>query len=168
MANTSRAAGKPREITGRMVLIGIVVFFTIVITVNVMMARFAFSTFAGVETESSYKAGLLFAKERAAANRQIARHWQVDVTMQELGAGNRRVLVRATDAQGHPLSSLKADGRLAHPTDARKDVVLDLTPLGDGRYRADAVAGPGQWDLVIDFAQGDERVFRSKNRVQLP
>ena len=84
------------------------------------------------------------------------------------GAGSRVLTVRVLDANGAPLSALVPDGRLAHPTDARRDVDLDLKPLGDGRYRALAQAGPGQWDLVIDFAQGDERLFRSKNRVQLP
>lgn len=159
---------RPRELTGRAVLLILLAFFGVVIAVNLIMARYAVSTFAGVETESSYKAGLAFTAEHRAAEAQAARHWTVNVEMASPGAGSRVITVRVLDANGAPLSALVPDGRLAHPTDARRDVDLDLKPLGDGRYRALAQAGPGQWDLVIDFAQGDERLFRSKNRVQLP
>ncbi|MFG1268299.1 FixH family protein [Xanthobacter sp. DSM 14520] len=159
---------RPRELTGRAVLLILLAFFGVVIVVNVIMARFAVSTFAGVETESSYKAGLAFSAEHRAAEEQVARHWNVNVELASPGNEARVVTIRVLDPSGMPLSQLTPDGRFAHPTDARRDVDLDLKPLGDGRYRATAVAGPGQWDLVIDFAQGGERQFRSKNRVQLP
>lgn len=164
-ASTPRA---PRELTGRAVLLMLLAFFGVVITVNVIMARFAVSTFAGVETESSYKAGLAFTVEHQAAERQAAMHWKVEVALASTGGADREVSVTVRDAAGKPLTGLVADGELAHPTDARRDVALDLVPLGEGRYRARTEAGAGQWDLVIDFAQGGERVFRSKNRVQLP
>lgn len=157
-----------RELTGRAVLLMLLGFFGLVIVVNVVMARFAVSTFAGVETDSAYKAGLAFTAEHEAAERQQARHWTVDVTIGNTGGTGRTISLRVLDAAGKPLTGLAADGRFAHPTDARRDVVLDVEPAGDGRYKAVAQAGAGQWDLVIDFAQGGERLFRSKNRVQLP
>ncbi|MFG1345650.1 FixH family protein [Xanthobacter autotrophicus DSM 431] len=168
MAQAGTTGRAPRELTGRVVLLILLAFFGVVIVVNVIMARYAVSTFAGVETESSYKAGLAFTAEHAAAERQIERHWTVNVNLVSPGGNAREVVIRVLDAEGKPLSGLVPDGRLSHPTDARRDVDLDLVPLGDGRYRARAEAGAGQWDLVIDFAQGGERVFRSKNRVQLP
>ncbi|MDI4665360.1 FixH family protein [Xanthobacter autotrophicus] len=159
---------RPRELTGRAVLFTLLAFFGVVMGVNFLMARLAVSTFAGVETESSYKAGLAFSAEHRAAEKQAARHWSVNVELASPGNDARVVTIRVLDATGAPLSQLAPDGRFSHPTDARRDVGLDLKPLGDGRYRATAAAGPGQWDLVIDFAQGGERQFRSKNRVQLP
>lgn len=168
MASADRGQRPPRQITGTMVLLGLLAFFAVVMTVNFTMARYAVSTFAGLETESSYKAGLTFGKDSKAAAEQAARHWAVDVDLQTPGGTGRVVEVRVLDATGKPLSDLVADGRFAHPTDARRDVVLNLLPLGDGRYRASADAGAGQWELVIDFSQGGERLFRSKNRVQLP
>ncbi|MFG1401505.1 FixH family protein [Xanthobacter sediminis] len=168
MTAADRGKAGPRRITGGMVLAGLLAFFALVMTVNFIMARYAISTFAGLETESSYKAGLSFTKESNAAEAQEARRWNVEVDIQSPGANAREVVVRALDDAGRPLSNLDADGRFAHPTDARRDVVLTLQPLGDGRYRARTDAGPGQWDLVIDFSQGGDRQFRSKNRVQLP
>ncbi len=168
MAKMTGAQRPPREITGRMVLIAICCFFLVIFTVNFIMARFAITTFAGVETESSYKAGQLFAQERAAAERQGNLHWNVDVQITNPGGEARQVDVTIVDAEGKPLTGLVADGRFAHPTVKGKDVVLDMEPLGNGRYRAKADATPGQWVLVVDFMKDHERVYRSRNRIYMP
>ena len=60
----------PRELTGRAVLFWLVGFFALVFGVNAVMVKAATSTFGGVETTSSYKAGLKFKDEIAAAERQ--------------------------------------------------------------------------------------------------
>src|SRR4051794_41770775 len=71
------ADGRPsREVTGRMVLVGLVAFFAAVAGVNAVMIWAAVSTFGGVDTESSYQAGLAFARETAAVAAQDALHWQ--------------------------------------------------------------------------------------------
>ena len=61
---------KPRELTGRHVLLWIVGFFAVVFAVNGVLVRAATSTFGGLETQSSYKAGLMFEQEVAKAERQ--------------------------------------------------------------------------------------------------
>ncbi|WP_127089968.1 FixH family protein [Aquabacter cavernae] len=160
-------SGRPREITGRFVLVCILAFFATIIAVNVVMARFAVTTFGGVETASSYKAGLAFRGEEMAAEQQAERHWNVVAEFQDLGGGGRIVTLIARDNAGRPLSGLIAATRLSHPTDARRDVTTELKDLGDGRYGASLDAPAGQWDLVIDLSQGDQRLFRSKNRMQL-
>lgn len=167
MANIDRSPRR-REITGGMVLAGLIAFFAVVMTVNLIMARYAITTFAGMETESSYQAGLAFETEAEAAGKQAARHWDVEVALDSPGGGTRVILAEVKDDRGAPQSALVARGQFHHPADARKDVALALQAVGNGRYRATVTAPPGQWDLVIDFAQGDERVFRSRNRVQLP
>jgi nitrogen fixation protein FixH len=63
---------KPRELTGRKVLLYLVVSFGIVFAVNGYMVKAAISTFGGVETQSSYKAGQQFENEVAIAERQAA------------------------------------------------------------------------------------------------
>lgn len=166
MPHTLRS-GRPREITGRFVLACLLGFFAVVVAVNMVMARYAVSTFGGVETASSYKAGLAFRGEELAAERQAERRWQVTADFQSLGAEGRIVTITARDGAGNPQSGLIAAARLAHPTDARRDVFADLRDLGAGRYSATVDAPAGQWDLVIDLSQGAERLFRSKNRMQL-
>lgn len=162
----SSTVGRP--ITGRFVLVTLLSFFGVVVGVNVVMARLAVSTFGGVETASSYKAGLAFRSEELAAGEQAGRHWQVQAVITELGGEARTLTITARDAQGRPLTGLEADARLVHPTDARRDVDLTLDDLGGGTFRASTQAHAGNWDLVLDLSQGGNRLFRSKNRVQLP
>src|SRR4029077_10773283 len=83
-----KTAKKPRELTGRHVLFWIVGFFGVVFVVNGIMVRAATSTFGGLETQSSYKAGLLFEQEVAKAERQQALGWQVNGTFARDKTGN--------------------------------------------------------------------------------
>ena len=77
----TRTPRRSRELTGRHVLVGLLVFFGVVFAVNGVLVRAAISTFGGVETASSYKAGLRYEHEVAVAERQDALHWQVSGTL---------------------------------------------------------------------------------------
>jgi nitrogen fixation protein FixH len=163
----SQPRPRERQISGRMVLVGFVAFFAMVVAVNGVMIRAATSTFGGVETGSAYKAGLAFKHEIAAARAQDARDWQVDGRIMRQGAGEARLEVTARDRAGFPLAGLALTARLSHPTDARRDHAVAVTEASTGLFRGAFEAMPGQWDLVVDLWRADERVFRSKSRVIL-
>src|SRR5574341_722764 len=110
---------RPKEVTGRMVLICLVAFFVVVGGVNAVMIHAAVSTFGGVETASAYQAGLAFSREMAAVRAQDALHWQVTAKLRSAGDGAMLVEVTARDAVDRPLTSLQASAQLAHPTDKR-------------------------------------------------
>jgi nitrogen fixation protein FixH len=158
---------RAKEVTGRTVLIWLVAFFAIVAAVNGVMIRAAVSTFGGLETESSYQAGLAFAHEAADARAQDALHWQVDAKLSPVRDGATAIVIDARDAQGRPLAGLAAAARLVYPADQRDDHVISLRQTGPGEFRGVTLAAVGQWDLVIELARGDTRVFRSRNRVLL-
>jgi len=154
------------RVTGRMVLAGLVAFFAVVFGVNGLMTYAAISTFGGVETESSYRAGLAFANEMASAQAQDARHWNVTAKATIEGDATF-VEVTARDAAGRPVPGLAATAQLVHPTDRRGDHLVPLAGTGSGGFRGKTVAAAGQWDLVIELSRDGERLFRSKNRVWL-
>ena len=154
------------RVTGRMVLAALVAFFGLVAGVNAIMIHAAISTFGGLETESSYRAGLAFAREAATVEAQDARHWTV--TAKAAIEGDATVVeVMARDASGQPIANLAATALLVHPTDRRADHAVPLASDGAGLFRGTTAAGAGQWDLVIELSRDDERLFRSKNRVWL-
>src|SRR6185436_10396385 len=95
-------------------------FFGVVTLVNGIMIRAAVSTFGGVETASSYQAGLAFSRDAAAARAQDELHWQVKANVRPAGSA-LLVEVDARDAAGYPLTGLDASVRLHHPTDRRAD-----------------------------------------------
>ena len=56
------------RVTGRMVFFTLVGFFGLILVANIALVDFAISTFGGVDTPSSYQAGLHFKDEEAAAD----------------------------------------------------------------------------------------------------
>ena len=162
-----RTSSRSRELTGRHVLIGLIVFFGVVFAVNGALVRAAISTFGGVETTSSYKAGLQFEHEAAIVEHQDALHWRVNGTLGRDGAGQAILDLTARDARGAAVAGLTADAMLAHPADERLDRVIEVSPVAVGVFHGQVSAQPGQWDLIVDLYRGGERVFRSRNRVTL-
>jgi len=158
---------QPGELTGGKVLLWLVAFFGIVFIVNGVMVRAAISTFGGVETLSSYQAGLQFEQEVGLVERQDALHWQVSGTLKRDSVGVAVLDLTARDAQGAPLAGLTADARLAHPADDRLDHVMAIQSVAAGVFHGVAAAQPGQWELIVDLYRGDQRVFRSRSRVSL-
>ncbi|MBB3773130.1 nitrogen fixation protein FixH [Angulomicrobium tetraedrale] len=149
-----------RPLTGRAVLLYIVAFFGVVFGVNFFMARMAMSTFGGVETDSSYQAGLTYTKENAAAAAQDSLRWKVDAHIEP-----GRLDIAARDADGRPLTGVTLSAALHHPTDRRFDVTLDPVSLAAGQWRATDQVVAGQWELVLEISRDGERLFRSTNRV---
>ena len=158
---------RAKEVTGRTVLVWLVAFFATVAAVNAVMIRAAVSTFGGLETESSYQAGLAFARETADARAQDALHWRVDAKLTPVRDGAAEIVIAARDPAGRPLHGLAATARLVHPADKRDDRIMSLRQTGPGEFRGLTPASAGQWDLVIELARDGTRVFRSKNRILL-
>jgi len=157
----------PRELTGLAVLLCFAGFFGVVFAVNALLVQVASSTFGGVETSSSYKAGLMFTQEMAKAERQQSLHWQVDGRLIRDATGEAVLEISARDARGAPLTGLTAEARLLHPADARLDHSIALARSAAGQFRGETQAQPGQWELVIDLYRGTDRMFRSRSRATL-
>jgi nitrogen fixation protein FixH len=160
------ASEKPREITGRFVLFTLLGFFGVVFAVNGVMIRAATSTFGGVETESSYKAGLSFKNEVAAAHRQDALKWQVSGHVARKGT-DATIEIDVKDAQGRPLSGVAVEALLEHPSDARRDHHIVLTQAAPGHFVGASPVTAGHWNLITDISRSGQRVFRSSNHVTL-
>ena len=158
---------KPRELTGRAVLLWLIGFFGVVFAVNGVLVQAATSTFRGMETGSSYKAGLLFKQDLESAQRQDALQWHVDGKLVRDRAGQAVLDISARDAQGVAPAGLSAQAHLAHPADAQLDRTIVLNRSGAGAFHGQAQAQPGQWELIVDLYRGDDRLFRSRSRVTL-
>ena len=151
---------KAREMTGRMVLLWLVVFFGVVFAVNAVLVDAAISTFGGVETTSSYKAGLQFEHDVVTAQRQDALRWQVSGKLTRDSANQAVLDVEARDASGAPLTGLTADARLAHPANERLDHVIAIE---SARHRP----LPRQGDRAAG-AMGIDRRSLSRRHAAIP
>ena len=160
------SARRPRELSGRAVLVCLLSFFAVVMGANAVMIGAAVSTFGGVETENSYQAGLAFVGAIAAARAQDALHWRVKA---KVARNNEATVIDLTvrDAGDRPLADLAASGRLMHPTDKSADHVIAFAQRAPGELRGITEAASGQWILLIELSRAGAGVFQSRNRVFL-
>lgn len=138
------------RIKGWHVLAGMVGFFGVIITVNIVFITVALDTFPGEDTRRSYVQGLAYnevLEERAA---QAALGWSASANLTA-----DRVLVEVRDADGAPVRSLRLTGTLRHPANMQLDRDLAFTEVRSGVYAAGVADLPeGRWELSAE-AEGD-------------
>jgi nitrogen fixation protein FixH len=162
------ASAPPRPLTGRRVLFYLVAFFAVVFAANAALVTFAIETLPGTEVDSAYRASIAFNAEIAAAHAQAQRGWHVVAHVERNGEGGARLRIDARDAAGAPLGGVGFTARLERPTDVRRDRSFAVTERETGLYSGRAAdVAPGQWELIVEAARGNERVFLSRNRVVL-
>lgn len=162
------SAGRPRSVTGRMVFVAVVAFFVVVAAVNGVMIYFAVATFPGVEVDSSYRAGLDYPEELAAAHAQAARGWRVGVATVRHDDGVVTLALDVRDAKGAPVGGLAGNVVLKRPSDIALDRTASLVEGETGRYTATiADTLGGRYDLAIDLEGSGDVRFRSLNHVML-
>lgn len=147
------------QITGWHVLIGVVLFFGVVIAVDTFFMVKAYRTFSGQVASNPYEAGLAFNRTLAQRQREAALGWSAQVERD----GDKAVVVRVLDKAGKPLDRLSLTGVLERPATETGRQALDFKPLGDGRYRA-AARLDGAWDLRA-VARDAKDVFELETRL---
>lgn len=155
-------ASKTGRITGWHVLIGVVLFFVVVIGVDVLFIVKAYRSFPGQVASNPYEAGLAFNKTLAQREREAALGWSAQVERPD----GKTVIVRVLDKAGKPIERLSLTGVLERPATETGRQTLDFKPLGDGRYAARAQLD-GAWDLRAT-ARDAQNVFELETRLVSP
>lgn len=138
-----------REIKGHHVLIGLLVFFAVIIAVNAVFLTQAIRTFRGEDEPRSYIQGINYNDTLERRDAQAALGWTAVSTVDAEG-----VRLEITDADGQGVTGLMMDARLRHPADSSLDIPLTLRGDGPGVYRAPAEIPPGRWTLVVSTPEG--------------
>ncbi len=149
-------------ITGWHVLIGVVLFFAVVIGVDVFFMVKAYSTFSGEVASNPYEAGLAFNRTLALRQREEALGWSATVATPKPGV----VALRMLDKAGQPLSALSLTGTLERPATETGRQVLNFMPTGAGWYQA-AAKLEGAWDLRATARNGKDQ-FEIETRLVAP
>lgn len=159
------AGGKP--LTARGVALIFAAFVATFIGVNMVMLYFASSTFSGLVTTASFREGVKYDREIAAARAQDERGWKVDAQLSPVAGGRTRVEIHAVDREGRPLAGLVATATLSHPADARRDIAVPMRETATGIHVGESDPAMGAWTLVIELRRGGERLFLSRNRTKI-
>jgi nitrogen fixation protein FixH len=157
---------KGRPLTGRMVLLMLFGFFGVMLVANFTMARMAVKTFSGLDQNNPYDTGVAYNKEIAAAKAQNAMGWSVDLTRGQDG-GATQVTATVKDRAGQPVSGLDASLHFFYPATRKLDKEVVANAIADGVYSGDAALTRGHWDVEIDLKRDGERLFRSRNTLDI-
>lgn len=158
----------PKPFTGRAFLMWMTGSFAVVFAVNFIMAYYAITTFNGVDSKSSYAAGLTYDTELTAAADQAARGWTVDARVARAAPGEAIVTASFKDRAGQPVPGLSVTARLEHPANEYLDQSGPLAETAPGQF-AGAIrhVKDGGWTLEITGSHEGRVLFKSRNRLVL-
>lgn len=132
---------------GGHVLVGLLLFFAAIITINVAFAIAAVRTFPGEDERRSYTQGLHYNAVLTERREQAALGWRAHTQLAETSSG-ARVVVVLNDRTGAPITAANIEGVLRWAPSENGDRELRFTSLGQGRYAAELGAlPPGRWLL---------------------
>lgn len=159
----SGAVNRPFEIRGVHVLWAMLVFFGVIIAVNVAFAMIAVRSFPGEDVRRSYLQGLQYNDTLAERRAQAGLGWRATAALAARASGP--VLeISLSDRNGAAIESAHIEGQLQSPVDARHDRALAFEAIGGGRYRALLDGLPeGRWRLRARAeSDGGARDFESE------
>lgn len=160
MTRTVKTTKAPFVFTGWHMLGIMVLFFGTIITVNVVMAWNAISSWSGLVVQNTYVASQQFNGKVEAAKAFAASGLEG-----ALQISDGRVIYRLKDAQGKPVLADAVTVTFKRPVDEREDFQLALVADGKGNYSAMREMVAGQWIADISTARTGETVFHQTIRL---
>ena len=146
-----------KQINGRHVF-GIFAFgFGTIIAVNMTLAFNAVRSFPGLEVKNSYVASQGFEAQRSA---QEALGWDVSAALE----GDQLSLRFAQD--GEPVAPQIKTAVFGRATSVAADQIADFT-YEEGRFTANVMAGPGNWNQRIVAVAEDGTRFQQRIVVEV-
>ncbi len=145
-----------KEITGRHVLIAVILFFGLIISVNAYFITAAVKSFRGEDVKGSYRQGLDYDQRISERAQERALGWVVRGNVINGDVSN--LLFSLSDETGTPVRNLFVKGRLRHPTDRALDLPLTFEESSAGIYQADFTVKNGQWRFVGEAQKGDQKL----------
>ena len=148
-------------LNGWHVLTMVVLFFGVIITVNMVMAVFATGTFPGLVVKNSYVASQNYNALLAESRAQAERGWMAD-----LAADDGILTLRLADSGGAPISGVQVEARVGRPASAAEDRMVVLHPAADG-YAAREPLASGRWIVELTVHSDEALVYRDTRPIHV-
>lgn len=150
---------KPREFTGKHMLLVVFLFFGTIITVNMIMAYNAVQSWTGLVVKNSYVESQHFNDYLAAEKAQKALGWTAEVQYE-----NGLMSFQLLDRQLQPVVAEYAEVQARRPSHEREDQLFTLYP-SNGRFEAQFALGYGAWDIFVTTKDENGTVFVHRERI---
>lgn len=153
-------AAKQREFTGWHMLGVIVLFFGVIIAVNLYMAFSAVGTWTGLVVENSYVASQEFNTKLAVARDREAAGWDGGLSYED-----GELVFSLTGAEGEAIDLSSVNVAVSRPIGVEGDQELVLTLAEDGTHRVAVNLEPGVWNAKIAAAVPGEADYEHNARL---
>tara|TARA_R110002020_G_scaffold47651_5_gene135586 strand:- start:3201 stop:3710 length:510 start_codon:yes stop_codon:yes gene_type:complete len=154
-----RSIFQPKEFTGKHMLFTMVAFFGVIITVNLVMARFAITTWSGLVVPNTYVASQEFNAKAAESRAVAALGYQVKLTPDASG-----LAIDFIDSAGKPALADSMIAELRRPVGEHQDREMVLTRGADGVYRAAGELAEGEWIATVTATRGGQTLYKRGRR----
>ncbi len=134
----------PQKFTGWHMAGALLGFFGTIITVNMIMAYFATSTWTGLVVKNSYVASQNFNTETAALKAQQAMGWDAASEYRDGTFG-----ITLTGRDQAPLGGAIVTAKVGRPAYESDDRTVQLLETAPGQYEAPTDLGPGIWTAAL-------------------
>ncbi|MEH6757872.1 MAG: FixH family protein [Parasphingorhabdus sp.] len=139
---------QPKKITGYHAAAMIIAFFAVVVCVNLVMARFAVSTFGGTVVDNSYVASQKYNKWLEQARSQASHGWSVS----PIKRVEDKAVMTLAQADGTALRGADISAVAEHPVGRTDPISLRFQNIGDGIYASIGSLPAGRWKLKINIS----------------
>lgn len=138
-----------RPFTGWHMTAIFVIFFSVVVAVNLIMARYAVDTFGGTVVDNSYVASQNYNRWLADADQQARLGWTPKITLDSV----RRIQLSVSNAEGR-LENLTGTGIAIHPLGRKPAIPLKFVSSSNGLLMADQKLPAGRWRVKLLVSRG--------------
>ena len=147
-----------KKFTGRHATMIIVAFFAVVVGVNMVMARFALSTFSGTVVDNSYVASQKYNDWLEQARDQQAHGWTISPAVRKDG----RASLTITQSDGMDMADAMVSAIAEHPIGRAEPFEIRFVQSRAGDYQSMEPLPAGRWKLKIIVSRDDKimRVIR--------
>ena len=137
--------------TGRHMAMIMIAFFGVVIAVNLVMARFAVTTYGGLVVDNSYVASQHYNEWLHRADQQERLGWDQSARLEQ----DRHIRLEMRK-DGKPLDGLRVTATLMHPLGVEEPKTITFAPMIDGSLRSNEAVPQGRWRLDFAVQRGDD------------
>ncbi len=157
-----------RKVTGRHVLIGVLIFFAVVLAANGAFVYLALDSWTGLSTRNAYQKGLRHNEILRAAQAQKALGWRAALEFEAGDARRGRLQATFRDERGDPVEYLTVTAAIRRPTHEGFDQDATLSRSGPGRYAVDLeLPLAGQWDVRVSATSPHGARYEIEKRIWL-
>lgn len=157
-----RERSHSRPFTGHHMIAVMVLFFGTIIAVNLVMARFALTTWSGLVVPNTYVASQEFNARAAEAKAVAALGNAIAFEGDRSGFS-----VLLTGRDGVPLRSAAVTATLHRPAGTIDDRDETMRAAGNGRYVADGRLKAGDWIVHVVARDGAHILYNAASRIHV-